>query len=178
MRGEKSKNGRSKTEKRLSCSVLGHFKTFKQRGEWVELQFMAAASIRGYHILKPWGDLQYDVGIERGSRLLRVQVKSTSNQSGTGYVCQLRRNLLAKEEYSPKDVDLFVAYVLPENAWYIIPSVVILTPTPKYSITLCPVTAYWKSRYRYEHYREAWHLLTQSRRQLSHHVTSHLSRDI
>ena len=43
------------------------FKSFKQRGEWVELRFMAAAAERGFHVLKPWGDTRpYDVGIDHG----------------------------------------------------------------------------------------------------------------
>ena len=66
----------------------GKFSTLKERGEWVELQFMAAAASRGYHVLKPCGDsLAYDVGIEHGG-LLRVQVKSTTVRNGTGYFCQ------------------------------------------------------------------------------------------
>lgn len=32
------------------------FRTFKERGEWVELQFMAEAASHGYHVLKPCGD--------------------------------------------------------------------------------------------------------------------------
>jgi len=52
---------------------------FKQRGEWVELQFMAEAALHGYHVLTPWGDsLTYDVAIDQAAHLLRVQVKSTS----------------------------------------------------------------------------------------------------
>jgi len=39
------------------------FRTFKERGEWVELQFMAAAAQRCFAVSKPWGDTQaYDVG--------------------------------------------------------------------------------------------------------------------
>ncbi len=32
------------------------FKTYKQRGEWVELLFMTRAAKRGYVVSKPWGD--------------------------------------------------------------------------------------------------------------------------
>jgi PD-(D/E)XK nuclease superfamily protein len=54
------------------------FRTFKERGEWVELQFMARAVRKGFKVSKPWGDSSaYDVGIESGERILRVQVKST-----------------------------------------------------------------------------------------------------
>ena len=55
------------------------FSNFKQRGEWVELQFMAKAAQRRFAISKPWGDTQaYDAGIEYGPNFLRVQVKSTT----------------------------------------------------------------------------------------------------
>jgi hypothetical protein len=155
------------------------FKTFKQRGEWVELEFMAAAHLRGHRVLKPWGDTyEYDVGIDQRGNLLRVQVKSSTVRNGTGYLCQFRRNYLAKEPYSVDELDLFATYVIPVETWYLIPAVVILKPTLKTAITVYPVTALKKDRYKYEHYREAWGLLTQSRRQLSHHTTSHLSRDI
>ena len=50
------------------------FRTFKERGEWVELQFMARAVRNGFKVSKPWGDSSaYDVGIESGERILRVQ---------------------------------------------------------------------------------------------------------
>ena len=62
------------------------FKTFKERGEWVELLFMAAAIRHGYKVLKPWGDSSpFDVALYFGSRIVRVQVKSTSCRIGTGY---------------------------------------------------------------------------------------------
>ena len=86
------------------------FPTFKQRGEWVELQFMAQAALHGYHVLKPWGDsLEYDVATEHNGHLIRVQVKSTTVRTGTGYFCQFRRNYLTRQGYTLKEVDLFAA---------------------------------------------------------------------
>jgi len=147
------------------------FSTFKERGEWVELLFMAAAAAHGYHVLKPWGDsLAYDVGIEHAGGLLRVQVKSSTLRSGTGYFCQFRRNYLTKDPYSVDDLDLFATYVIPVNTWYLIPAAVILTPTVKVGVTLYPVTALRKDRYKYEHYREAWGLLAKTRQDLSRHA--------
>ena len=32
------------------------FRTFKERGEWVELVFMARAVRNGFRVSKPWGD--------------------------------------------------------------------------------------------------------------------------
>jgi hypothetical protein len=145
-----------------------NFRTFKQRGEWVELQFMADAFMRGYHVLKPWGEiLEYDVGIEQDGSLLRVQVKSSTARNGTGYLCQFRRNYLIEESYSLEGLDLFATYVIPEKAWYLIPAAVILLPTIKYAITLCPITARKKDRYKYEHYREAWELLSRTKEELN-----------
>ena len=144
-----------------------HFKSFKERGEWVELLFMAAAALHGYHVLKPWGDrLQYDVAIEHRGGLLRVQVKSSSARNGTGYLCQFRRNYLVKEPYSIDELDIFAMYVIPEEAWYLIPAAVLLTPPLKLAVTLCPVTAIKEDRYKYEHYREAWGLLAKERPEL------------
>jgi hypothetical protein len=88
-------------------------KNFKQRGEWVELQFMAAAASHGYHILKPWGDsLAYDVGIDQSAHFLRVQVKSTSSRRRSGYYCRFRGG--GRETgYDLARVDLFASYVIP-----------------------------------------------------------------
>lgn len=145
------------------------FKTAKERGEWVELLFMAAAALHGFHVLKPWGEcLEYDVGIEHAGDLLRVQVKSSSARNGTGYLCQFRRNYLVEEPYSLDYVDLFATYVIPEQVWYLIPAAVLLMPTIKHAVTLCPVTAVHQDRYKYEHYREAWGLLAKHRRELAH----------
>ena len=145
-----------------------NFRTFKERGEWVELQFMADAASHGYHVLKPCGDsLEYDVAVEHNSDMIRVQVKSSSVRNGTGYFCQFRRNWLVKEPYSIDELDIFATYIIPEKIWYLIPAAVLLTPPRKLGITVCPMTALRKNRYRYERYREAWDLLAKSRSDLS-----------
>jgi len=149
------------------------FRTFKQRGEWVELKFMEEAAVRGYPVLKPWGDsFAYDVGVDHVDDTIRVQVKSTSVRNGTGYLCQFHRNHLTRHPYALDDLDLFAAYIIPEDVWYLIPAAVILTPTPKVAVMLCPVTALSKNRYRYEQYREAWRLLGKSRKELAAHARS------
>ena len=145
------------------------FRSFKQRGEWVELVFMAAAALHGYHVLKPWGEcLEYDVGIESNGALLRVQVKSSTRQAGAGYCCQLHRNGSVKEPYSLERVDFFAAYIIPEAVWYLIPAVVILKPTCKVKVRLCPAL-HESEGYKYEHYREAWGLLAKNRQELGRH---------
>jgi hypothetical protein len=145
------------------------FNSPKQRGEWVELQFMAKAALRRFIVSKPWGDVQaYDVGIEHGQNFLRVQVKSTMQRSGAGYRCQYTPNYKKKRDYSLDQIDLFAAYVIPKNAWYLIPAAVLLGKRRIMTTTLCPlVEPKKKASYCYECYREAWNLLTKSRIELA-----------
>ena len=102
------------------------FRTFKERGEWVELRFMAEALRHGFKVLKPWGDSSpFDVALHFGSRIIRVQVKSTSCRVGTGYFCQFKPNYLGPP-YTLKQLDFFAAYVIMQDTWYLIPARVLL----------------------------------------------------
>ena len=159
--------GKSKRSKKY----WERFSNFKQRGEWVELQFMAEAAKRRLSVNKPWGDTQaYDAGIEHGLNFLRVQVKSTVARLGAGYLCQFKPNHKKKRDYSLDQIDLFAAYVIPEDAWYLIPAVLLLGKRRHSMAMLCPVVPPAKrASYRYECYREAWNLLTKSRMELAHY---------
>jgi PD-(D/E)XK nuclease superfamily protein len=139
------------------CKV---FRTFKERGEWVELRFMAEAMYNRYKVSKPWGDSSaFDVGVESGRRILRVQVKSTANRTGTGYLCQFKPNATKKQDYTLQQIDFFAAYVIPQDRWYIIPAKVILGVRRKHAIMICPMQPRKKNRYSHELYREAWPLM-------------------
>jgi len=138
-----------------------HFTTFKQRGEWVELKFMAEASERGLQILKPWGDSRsYDVGLDLTGRLLRVQVKSTTVRTQFGYLCQFKPSPFTHHQYTLRQIDFFAAYVIPEDVWYLIPAAILLRRRHR-AATLCPIHPRHADRYHYENYKEAWHLLSQ-----------------
>jgi PD-(D/E)XK endonuclease len=130
------------------------FKTFKERGEWVEALFIAAAIRYGYKVLRPWGDSSpFDVALCFGNRIVRVQVKSTSNRYTTGYLCQF-------QPYSLDQLEFFAAYVIPQNAWYLIPAPVVLRDeVTRKSLMLFPMEPEKRGRYLYESYREAWPLL-------------------
>jgi hypothetical protein len=139
------------------------FRTFKQRGEWVELQFMAQAALRGFSVSKPWGDCSaYDVGIEHNSHFLRVQVKSTTCKTQFGYLCQFKPCPHGRP-YTLDQVDLFAAYVIPEDVWYLIPAATLLRGRGQKATTLFPIEPKHPARYRFEGYREAWALLSNSR---------------
>ena len=144
------------------------FSNFKQRGEWVELLFMAKAARHQFAVSKPWGDTQaYDVGIEYGPNFLRVQVKSTTMRDDAGYRCQCLP-YKKKRKYSLSEIDLFAAYVIPKDAWYLIPAVLLLGKRRRATAALCPVVVPKKKvSYRYECYREAWNLLTRNRAELA-----------
>ncbi len=137
------------------------FKTFKERGEWVELRFMAEALRHGFKVLKPWGDsAPFDVAVYFGARIVRVQVKSTSNRYGTGYLCQVKPNYFS-DPYTLDQLDFFAAYVIMHDAWYLIPAPVILGgEVNKSGLMLFPMEPEKRGRYLYESYREAWPLLT------------------
>ncbi len=148
--------------------ICRHFKNFKERGEWVELRFMTAAIENGFKVSRPWGDCRpYDVGVEHGPNFLRVQVKSTTVRNGNGYFCQFKPNFHKKQDYTVAQIDLFAAYIIPENVWYIIPSLLLLGPVRKTGLMLFPVVPLKKNRYSYEAYKEAWPLLAKSRRALA-----------
>jgi len=139
------------------------FSTFKERGEWVELKFMARAAEEGLTVLKPWGDsLAYDVGLDPGLGLLRVQVKSTAVRTQYGYLCQFKPGADSRRQYTAKEIDFFAAYVIPQDAWYLIPSAE-LFGRHQQAITLCPIKPRHPERYRYERFREAWALLRRGR---------------
>jgi hypothetical protein len=144
------------------------FTSYKQRGEWVELLFMAMAAQHRFAVSKPWGIQAYDVGIEHGANFLRVQVKSTTHRSGGGYRCMFRPRHRVTQTYTLNQLDLFAAYVIPEDAWYLIPATLLVGGDHISDIMLCPIgTPVKKASYCYESYREAWSLLTKSRAELA-----------
>lgn len=136
----------------------GEFATYKRRGEWVELLFMARAAEQGFNVSKPWGDsARYDVSAELRGRFRRVQVKSTTVPRGDGgYVCYLKRTGI--RYYRVSEVDFFAIYVVPKDAWFILPSRVVLRL--KSNIRVAPGHAEQK----YARYKEAWELLRGRRR--------------
>jgi hypothetical protein len=135
------------------------FQDFKERGEWVELRFMTQAIERGFKVSRPWGDSSaYDVGIESGSRVLKVQVKSTDCRTEFGYLCQFKPGP-GTQPYTLEQIDFFAAYVIPRDVWYLIPAMVLLGGAQKKALTLLPSKPRHPDRYKYECYREAWTLL-------------------
>ncbi|MBZ5646060.1 MAG: hypothetical protein LAN37_02420 [Acidobacteriia bacterium] len=122
----------------------------KRRGEWVELQFMSRAAHHGLTVSKPWGDsARYDFIVEHKGRCVRVQVKSTYFYRRGGYQCKF---LTGSGVYSKKDIEFVVAFIIPEEIWYVIP----IGEVEGYlGVTLEPR----RTTNKYFRYMEAWHLL-------------------
>src|ERR1700734_4076249 len=122
----------------------------KLRGEWAELRFMTRAIELGLPISKPWGEMRsFDFVVGRTRHFVSVQVKSTIAEFGDAYVCTVRG---CHKPYPPGSFDFLAAYVVDEDAWYIIPEE---ETWGKGSLTLHPNSP----KAKYEKYREAWHLL-------------------
>ena len=132
------------------------FKTYKQRGEWVELLFMTRAAKRGYVVSKPWGDsARYDVGIEQDGRFRRVQVKGTDCREGDGYSCHLAGPKL--KTYTVKQIEYLAIYLLREDIWYIFPAKKLMGQG---SVMLSPHS----EGSPHARYKEAWELLDSRKR--------------
>jgi hypothetical protein len=124
----------------------------KERGEWAESVFVARAGEQGLPVSKPWGDSRsFDCVVGHPGKFVAVQVKSTITklESGKGYICS---TCSSHKAYRAGAFDFLAAYVIPEDAWYIIPAKRIRGLK---SISLCTEGAEAK----YERYREAWDLL-------------------
>jgi hypothetical protein len=142
----------------------------KAKGEWAESAFLSRALRLGLIVSKPWGDnAAYDFAVEGRHGFRRVQVKSVwaiprANRYGyevnTGRPPHLRRihtRLITgpRRHYSSRQVDLMAVYVVPKDAWYLIP---IRALGRRTYISLFP--DHPRSTRRFERFREAWHLLT------------------
>ena len=95
----------------------------KERGELAEMMFMVKAARKGFATAKPYGDSRrYDFVLDVGNRLWRVQVKSSSAKQDGAYQVNLQRNLNGEVvAYDASEIDFVVAYVMPCDAWYVIP---------------------------------------------------------
>jgi len=127
--------------------------TLKQRGELAEVGFMFKAAGLGFGVAKPWGDSErYDFILDSGKRFWRVQVKSNYVARTHSYNVHTRANTAGKKKpYTAKQIDFLVAYIVAEDAWYVIP---VGAFAPLIQLKLYPTGS--KSGGRFEKYREAW----------------------
>ena len=117
---------------------------------------MLKAVSLGFAVAKPWGDSErYDFILDTGTRLWRVQVKSTSAIQNGAYSVNARRNANGNPiAYRIGEIDFLIAQIVPEDCWYVIPLEAILRQK---SLRIYPEK---DSRVgEYGKYREAWELI-------------------
>ncbi len=125
--------------------------TGKRRGEMAEAAFLAKAAEMGFGIAKPWGDSDpFDFILHVSGKLWRVQVKS-AHRAGEDGSYSFHAHGHALRAYGPKDIDALVAYVVPENAWYVFPVSLV-----RQLRSLKLFSGSRRKRSKFEKYREAW----------------------
>lgn len=128
--------------------------TRKERGEMGEAAFLAVAAALGLRVSKPWGESsRYDLIVDSGKKLLRVQVKS-AHRAGEygGYTFHAHGN--SSRVYGADEIEVLAAYVVPVGAWYLFP----VEEFRKYrSMKLFPESR--RRRSKFERFREAWWFL-------------------
>jgi hypothetical protein len=105
-------------EQRFDIQGIG-LDTQKRHGDVAEARFLAKASSLGFGVAKPWGDERYDFILDSGYCFWRVQVKSTRGSKLRGYSVTIASAGLAR--YDETQIDFVVTYLVPEDAWYVIP---------------------------------------------------------
>ncbi|HZR56974.1 MAG TPA: group I intron-associated PD-(D/E)XK endonuclease [Terriglobales bacterium] len=126
----------------------------KRRGELAEAAFLEKVVSLGFQVSKPWGESgPYDFVLDSGRRMWRVQVKSAHCNGKNGYTVHAHGNN-REATYSIADIDVLVAYVAPEEVWYVVPVEVFLEIK---SMKLFPASK--RRRSKFEVYREAWGLM-------------------
>jgi len=136
---------RSSGEKRIGCN-------HKRDGEAAEAAFLSRATKLGFEVAKPWGDSsQFDFIVWNGSRCWRVQVKSCGDRKRRGYNIKPRGK---RGFYTKADIDFLVVYIVPLNAWYVVPIEAVCNRTVLYF----EPRRGSRSR-KMDVYREAWCLM-------------------
>ncbi len=124
----------------------------KRRGEISEAVFLGKACGLGFSVAKPWGDSEpYDFILNGGYGFLRVQVKSTARYAESRY--RVKGGGWDDDCYTRDDIDFLVAYIVPENLWYVVPIGAFVS---RKNLRFYPHSG---RKARYEKYREAWCLM-------------------
>ena len=130
--------------------VTPHIK--KRFGEIGEIATIFKAKLLGFSVGRPYGDSDpFDLFFcwPPTGRLNRIQVKTTACLQASRY----RVHLKPHQRHRPHDVDFVIAYIVPCQAWYILP----MSKAAVKGIQFSPNAR--RTRCWTEPYREAWHLL-------------------
>jgi PD-(D/E)XK endonuclease len=130
--------------------------TRKREGELAEMGFAHKAASLGFCVSKPYGDSErFDFIVSWNRLLCRVQVKSTHTAKRGVYEVGAHGCWGGSDTYTKDEIDFIAVYVVPENAWYLIP---IEATHGRKRLCLHPNVPH-RACYKYEKYREAWALM-------------------
>lgn len=135
----------------------------KQEGELSEFAAAWMAGKRGIRSAKPHGDsLPFDlIGITGEEyELSKLQVRCTAHHKNFIYAVSLMKSAGTKR-YEPHDFDFLVAYIVPEERWYVIPYAD-LPPTNE--VYLHPRAQSDAERNVWDAYQDRWDLIGNFRR--------------
>jgi len=106
----------------------------------------------GFNLALPWGDSErYDFLLDSGhGHFWRVQVKSTQRYAESRYRVKAAG---WKATYTRDEIDFLVAWIIPENLWYVVP---IHAFASRKNLRFYP---HGGRKALYEKYREAWCLM-------------------
>ena len=83
---------------------------------------------KGFRVLRPLGDrLPYDLGVDSGKKLIRIQVKSAwFNKKDKCHVVDARRTKtnrrrMLRQRYNADDFDFAIIYLADSSAFYVMP---------------------------------------------------------
>jgi hypothetical protein len=147
--------------KKKRANLAMGIKGTRERGAWAELYFMVMAMGQGLSVSSPYGGLRpYDVGVESGGRILRVQVKCTQFEYEKDCYCMsinVKNGVRGgRKGYAPGTVDFFAIYIIPTDDWYVLPYEVIGNRDA--NVAFQPM----RKAEKYGVYREAWNLLVEA----------------
>jgi hypothetical protein len=115
-----------------------------------EAAFLHKVASLGFSVSKPWGESdRYDFIVDSGGHCGRVQVKSAHTSALNGYAFHACGNVQSRT-YTAQDIDFLVGYVVPDDAWDVLPIELFRTIG---SVKAFPSSKRRTSRY--EKYREA-----------------------
>jgi len=164
-------NEKDKKSEKIDCGTAKHASRrlanssgtldSKELGDLGELAFVLAASAKGLAVAKPFGDCRrYDLIVDSGRRLLRIQVKSLYRNVVRGdYQVRCRsRCKLNNGCYTSHEIDFMALYLARRDIWYLIPIEALGTLTV---VHLHPdgLLINRTGCAKFEIYKEAWHQL-------------------
>jgi len=125
----------------------------KHIGDLAEMDFMLQAASRGFPVAKPFGDNEhYDVMVDAGTRIWRVQVKTAAFYRNHAFAVRSHwSGYRHVAPYTPADIDFLAAFIRGLRIWYLIPAKEI---RGRLTLNLYPLGAR-HSAARFEKYREA-----------------------